>query len=72
MEVILYSTNCPKCVVLGKKLSLANINYKLVTDADMMIEKGFMSAPMLEVDGRVMDFKSAIEWVNKILEINNA
>lgn len=66
MEVILYSTNCPRCSVLEKKLSLANISYKLVTDADLMVEKGFTSVPMLEVDGKVMDFKSAIEWVNNM------
>ena len=66
MEVILYSTNCPRCSVLEKKLSSANINYKLVTDADLMVEKGFTSVPMLEVDGKVMDFKSAIEWVNNM------
>ena len=27
MEVILYSTNCPRCSVLEKKLSSANISY---------------------------------------------
>ena len=47
MEVILYSTNCPKCSVLEKKLSSANINYKIVTDTDLMIKKGF--------DGKGMD-----------------
>ena len=66
MEVILYSTNCPRCSVLEKKLSSANISYKLVTDADLMVEKSFTSVPMLEVDGKVMDFKSAIEWVNNM------
>ena len=66
MEVLIYSTNCPRCSVLEKKLSSANINYKLVTDADLMVEKGFTSVPMLEVDGKVMDFKSAIEWVNNM------
>lgn len=66
MGIILYSTHCPKCSVLEKKLQSANINYQLETDADLMIKKGFTSAPMLEVDGKVMDFKSAIEWVNNM------
>lgn len=65
MNVVLYSTHCPKCSVLEKKLQSANINYKLEEDQDLMIWKGFTSVPMLEVDGKVMDFKSAIEWVNK-------
>ena len=72
MEVILYSTNCPKCNVLEKKLSVMNINYEIVTDTESMIKKGFMSAPMLEVDGNIMDFNSAIKWVNSMKETNNA
>lgn len=66
MNVVLYSTHCPKCSVLEKKLQSMNISYKLETDQDLMISKGFTSAPMLEVDGKVMDFKSAIEWVNNM------
>ena len=31
---------------------------------DIMLEKGFMSAPMLEVDGNVMDFKEGNIWIN--------
>lgn len=65
MRVILYSTNCPKCNVLKKKLEQKNIDFELVTDQDIMIEKGFMSAPMLEVDGNIMKFSDANEWVNK-------
>ena len=36
MEVILYSTHCPKCNILEKKLDLGNIKYTTVTDADVM------------------------------------
>lgn len=64
MRVILYSTNCPKCMVLEKKLSSAGVDFEIVTDVDVMQEKGFMSAPMLEVDGSVLDFKDAVNWVN--------
>lgn len=64
MNVILYSTNCPKCNVLEKKLSEAKIDFTVVNDVKKMIEKGFRSAPVLEVDGDVFDFKQAIEWVN--------
>ena len=68
MNVVLYSTNCPKCMVLEKKLELSGIDYQLVTDEDVMIEKGFMSAPVLEVDGEAMDFGAAVRWAN---EVNN-
>lgn len=64
MDIVLYSTHCPKCMVLEKKLQMAGIDFKLVEDADLMIEKGFASAPILEVDGEPMVFGDAINWVN--------
>lgn len=63
MEVILYSTHCPKCKVLEKKLQDKKIKYDEVNDIDVMQAKGFMSAPMLEVDGEIMDFGKAIKWI---------
>ena len=66
MNVILYSTNCPKCKVLEKKLGDSEIQYEVVTDEDLMIEKGFSSAPMLEVDGTVMDFGKAMKWLKQV------
>lgn len=66
--VTLYSTHCPKCVILEKKLQLNNIDFDVVTDVDLMEQKGFMSLPVLEVDGEVMDFSAAINFVNKLGE----
>lgn len=66
MQVVLYTTYCPKCRVLEKKLQQKNIVYEEVTDIDVMTEKGFMSVPMLEVDGEIMDFKAASDWINTI------
>ena len=63
--ITLYSTHCPKCIVLEKKLEAKNIEFTLVEDQDLMIEKGFMSAPILEVDGEAMDFTKAVKWVNE-------
>ena len=68
MNVILYSTHCPRCVVLEEKLEDANIEFKLIEDQKVMEEKGFMSAPMLEVDGQVMDFVKANKWINSLSE----
>lgn len=65
MNVTLYSTGCPKCHVLEMKLKEVGVNFDLVKDEDLMIQKGFMTAPMLEVDGISMDFSAAIKWVNQ-------
>lgn len=64
MDVILYSTGCPRCVVLKKKLTSKEINYKEVNDIDYMTELGFMEVPVLEVDGKRMSFVEANDWVN--------
>ena len=66
-DVTLYTTHCPKCKVLEKKLEEIGIDYNLIEDEDIMMEKGFMAAPMLEVDGKVMGFSDAVKWVNKLI-----
>lgn len=65
MKITLYSTKCPKCRILEMKLKSKNIEYEEINDVDTMTEKGFSSAPMLEVDGEVMDFKTANDWINR-------
>lgn len=64
MNLILYSTHCPKCLVLEKKLQQKNLKYTEVNDVDIMVQKGFVNLPMLEVEGAIMDFKTAVDWVN--------
>lgn len=65
MDVILYSTHCPKCKVLETKLKQQDISFEEINDIDVMKTKGFMSAPMLEVDGVVYDFKAAVDWIKE-------
>ena len=63
--VILYTTGCPKCQVLEKKLRDKGIEFKIETDADLMIEKGYLMAPVLVVDGEEYEFGKAVTWVNE-------
>lgn len=65
MSIVLYSTHCPKCSVLEKKLSSKNIEYEEITDTQVMLDKGFVNVPILEVDGIVMDFGQANTWLNE-------
>ena len=64
MHVTLYSTGCPKCKVLVAKLNNKNINYNVVSDINVIISKGINAVPVLEVDNSLMDFKTAVDWVN--------
>ena len=64
MKIVLYSTHCPKCEVLEKKLKAKNIEYEEVNDVDIMLNKGYTNIPVLEIDGKSMDFKTANDWIN--------
>lgn len=66
MAVILYSNHCPQCKILERKLHDKNIDFTEINDVDLMISKGFVSMPMLEVDGNVMKFKDAVDWVKGV------
>ena len=61
----LYSTYCPKCKILEKKLDNAKIEYTICDDEELMIQKGFDFMPVLDVDGQVMNFGEAVKWVNE-------
>lgn len=63
VKVILYQHGCPRCKVLKMKLDEKGIQYEEITDIEVMKEKGFQEAPKLEVDGVVMNFKEAVEWL---------
>ena len=64
MKNKLYSTHCPRCVVLEKKMDQKGIKYNMIDDQNRIINKGFMTVPILEVDGEVMDFKRAVDWAD--------
>lgn len=63
-KITLYTTHCPKCTILEKKLTDKNIKFEIVDDLNIMIEKGFLTAPMLEVNEEILDFGNAVKWIN--------
>ena len=66
MKIFLYSTGCPKCKILETKLAQKNVDYEMIDDVDIMINKGFQSLPVLEVDSKLMEFGDAVRWVNAL------
>ncbi len=64
MQVIFYSTHCPKCKILETKMAQKGISYDECNDVDEMTKLGFTTVPMLSVDGEIMDFGKAVKWVN--------
>ena len=63
--MILYSTGCPKCQVLIKKLDKANISYEICTDQKIMQEKKLLSVPALEINNAIYNFKEAVDLINR-------
>ena len=77
MSIVLYTIDCPNCIILEKKLKTKNIKFLRISDENTIRANGFedSSFPILEVDGVVMNYKTAIQWVNNqqeetLLEIN--
>lgn len=65
MEITFYTTHCPKCSVLKKKLDLAKINYNINDNVEEMIDLGLKSAPALKVEDKILNFTEAIEWIKE-------
>ncbi len=61
----IYSTGCPKCKVLIKKLHEKNIQYEECNDTEIMKAKGIQFLPVLEINGDLLDFKQATEWIGR-------
>ena len=57
-----YSTHCPRCNVLQKKLDSKNIQYEIHTDIQEMVQLGLINAPALLLEnGQLLDFKKSID-----------
>ena len=61
----MYSTHCPKCKVLAMKLAQKGIDFEEIDDLDEMRRIGLKSAPALRIEGNILGFNEAIEWVKR-------
>lgn len=60
-----YSTHCPRCMVIEKKLTQKGINFEIIDDINVMREMGIQSTPMLQIDDQpLMKFNEANKWIN--------
>ena len=64
-QIILYEHGCPRCKVLKMKLDQKGIAYETINDIEIMKSRGFQEAPKLEVNGEIMGFKEAVDWVKE-------
>lgn len=66
MRITFYTTNCPKCEILKNKLDAKNIPYEVCRDINVMMNQGLKSAPALEIDNVIYNFKEAIKFINNL------
>lgn len=65
-EVTLYSTGCPKCTVLEKKLDSKGVKYKKVDSVDELRDLGILEVPVIKIGDTIMNFTESVAWVNKM------
>lgn len=70
MTITLYSTGCPKCQILEKRLKKNNLDFIISNDVDILIEKGFQSAPVMAVGKLFYDYTSAMNLLKKYENMN--
>lgn len=62
-NVILYTTHCPRCLILANKLKEKDIAYTEFTDKNKMLEMGMDMMPVLQVGNKRYNYKEAIKIV---------
>ena len=62
----MYTIECPKCMVLEKKLIAKGIEFTKLMDTKVFEELGIDLFPMLEVNGELLDFSNAIKYIHNI------
>ncbi len=64
MKIILYSTECPRCKILEKKLTEKGVSFTENNSVEEMLKLGIIEVPVLQVDGERLNFSQAVQWVN--------
>lgn len=65
MKITLYTTHCPMCNILENLLERKGLSYEVVDDVNVMIEKGFTAAPILQVDDVIYSYPQAKLWIGE-------
>lgn len=61
--VTLYSTGCPACKVLKKKLEAKGIPYNENNSIEEMAELGITRVPVLLAEGMLLEMTEANRWI---------
>lgn len=62
--IVLYTTGCPKCNVLKKKLDNKGVVYTINNSVEDMTSMGITHVPVLRVGSELLGYMDAINWIN--------
>ena len=65
-EIILYTTHCPMCLMLERKLKEKNINYTEISDIEEIKKANIKNVPVLKIGEELMDSYNAMQWIKNI------
>lgn len=67
-HIILYSSSeCTRCQLVKQMLNHHKVQYKEIVDnKQLMMEKGFESVPVIDVDGKIIDgYIGILDWLQQ-------
>lgn len=65
MVLFVNETNCGNCEAVKRRLKKDGFEFTTSTDIDFLIEKGYQSAPVLQVNGNLYDLKSTMNLLKE-------
>ena len=65
-QVILYTMEtCHRCKAVKQILDINNVDYEEVFDINIMRDKNFIEAPMMEIDDKTLDYMNIMAWLKE-------
>lgn len=64
-QIILYSNDCKRCNLVKRMLDAHQVEYAEIKDQRIIAEKDFESAPVLEIDGKAMEYQAILTWLRE-------
>jgi len=68
IKLKLYTSHCPKCIVIKNILDDKKIEYEVIDEENVYLplaqENGILSMPFAEVDGKLIGDNKLQQWIN--------
>ena len=63
-SITVYSSpTCPKCKMRKMQLKAKGISFNVCEDTQVALSKGIQNLPAMEINGQLLNFPQAIEWI---------